>query len=343
LLLLFAGLPEAVLLFGCGERFQGTGCSRGGSFATLFFRACDVVAGKEFKGQFAIGLGSAGFGVIEGYGFAVAGCFGQTDVAGNTCLKELVVEERFEIFIDLLGQIGAVIVHGEKDAFEGKTGVEGLGDAVKSGHKLRDTLEGEVFGLHRDEEAVGGYEGVEGEEIESGRAIEEDEGVIRPDWGEGLAELVLASFEGDELDGGADEVFAAGNELEGVNLGREEGFGDGGVAEKDVVDAEAGFFAISCPGKAEAAGGVGLGVAVDEEGWEALERNGRGEVDCGGGFADSTLLIDHGKDLRRADGGGDGICGGGLGLIDGVNGDHRRRRRVSGRELAWQRVELVQK
>ncbi len=58
--------------------------------------------------------------------------------------------------------------------------------------------------------------------------------------------------------------------------------------------------------EAEASGGVGLGVAVDEEGWKAFEGEGGGEVDGGGGFADSAFLIDDGDDLG----------GGGAGLWD---------------------------
>ena len=54
--------------------------------------------------------------------------------------------------------------------------------------------------------------------------------------------------------------------------------------------------------EAEAAGGVGLGVAVDEEGGDAFEGEGGGEIDGGGGFADATFLVDDGDDA-----GGDGF------------------------------------
>src|SRR5260370_329111 len=76
-LVFFAGFPDAVLLFGGGEGFQGAGCGRSRGFAAPFFWACYVVAGEELQGQFAVGLGSAGFRVVEGDGFAVAGGFGQ--------------------------------------------------------------------------------------------------------------------------------------------------------------------------------------------------------------------------------------------------------------------------
>ncbi len=50
----------------------------------------------------------------------MAGGFGQADVAGDGGFEELVVEEGLEVFVDLLGEVGAVVVHGEEDAFEAR-------------------------------------------------------------------------------------------------------------------------------------------------------------------------------------------------------------------------------
>ena len=72
-------------------------------------------------------------------------------------------------------------------------GVEGEGDAVEGGHELGDAFEGEVLGLHGDEEAVGGDQGVEGEEVEGRGAIEQDEGVIGAEGVDGFAEAVFAA------------------------------------------------------------------------------------------------------------------------------------------------------
>ena len=216
---------------------------------------------------------------------------------GMLVLRSLSSKKDFEVFVDLLGEVGAVVVHGEEDTFEGQARVEGLGDAVERGHELGYAFEGEVFGLHGDEEAVGSDQGVEGEEIESRRAVEQDEWVVGADRGEGFAELEFAIFERDELNRGADEVFAARNELEGIDFGREKGFGDGGVAEEDVVDAEAGVFAVFCASEAETSGGVGLGVAVNEQGGEAFEGDGGREIDRGSGFTDSAFLVDDSDDL----------------------------------------------
>jgi len=199
--------------------------------------------------------------------------------------------------VDLLGEVGAVVEHGEEHALESERGIEGLGDAVEGGHEFGDAFEGEVFCLHGDEEAVGGDESIESEEVEGWGAVEEDEGIVAADGSKGFAELEFAAFEGDEFDGGANEVFAAGDELKVGDFGGEQGFGEGGMAEEDVVGAEACVFSFAGAGEAEASGGVGLGVAVDEEGGKAFEGEGGGEVDGGGGFADSAFLVDDGDDL----------------------------------------------
>ena len=99
-----AGLPEAGFLFGFVEGLEGAGGCGCGGFAPLFFGAFDVVAGQELEGQLAVGFGSAGFGVVEGDGLAVAGGFGQADIAGNGGFEELVVEEGFEIFVRPAGR-----------------------------------------------------------------------------------------------------------------------------------------------------------------------------------------------------------------------------------------------
>ena len=84
-----------------------------------------------------------------------------------------------------------------------------------------DAFQGEIFGLHGDQQAIGGDQGVQGEEIECGRAIEDDEVVLAADRLQGIAQTIFAAFGLDQLHGGADQVVAAGNDLKAVDLGRQ--------------------------------------------------------------------------------------------------------------------------
>lgn len=159
-----------------------------------------MVAGEEFGGKVDVGFGSTGAWIVDGDGLTVTGSFGEANVARDGGGEEFVFEEVAEICRDLLRQVGAIVDHGEDDTFEAEGGVEGLGDAVEGTDELGDAFEGEVFGLHGDKEAVGGDERIEGEEIEGGGAIEQDEGVLRADGLDGVAKAELATVLGDELE-----------------------------------------------------------------------------------------------------------------------------------------------
>ena len=65
------------------------------------------------------------------------------------------------------------------------------------------------------------------------------------------------------------------------------------LADEDVVDGEAVIVAA----EAQAAGGVGLGVAVDEEGWDAFRARAAARLMAVVVFADAAFLVDDGDDF----------------------------------------------
>ena len=286
----FVVWPKADFLW----RFGGGFGSLGFGFDSAAFSAGadDAVALEELGGKVAVGFGTARLGVVDGDGLAVTRGFCQADVAGDSGGEELVLEELAEVGGDLLGEVGTVIDHGEDDAFKAERRVEGLGDAVEGADELGDAFKGEVLGLHGDEEAIGGDEGIEGEQIEGGRAVEQDERVVGADGREGVAQAELSAILADKLEVGADQIFASGDERQVLEGSRNEGIGESGLAKKHVVD----VLAISGAFEAEAAGGVGLWVYIDEEGGQTVKGKGGGEVNGGGGFADATFLVDDGED-----------------------------------------------
>jgi hypothetical protein len=110
-------------------------------------RAFHVVARQEFSGQLEVGLGAARTPVVKSNGPPVTGSLGQTDISRNDGLEEAIFEVFAEGLGDLLGQIGAVVIHGEEDALDLDVGVEGVLDALEGRNELGDAFEGEVFGL----------------------------------------------------------------------------------------------------------------------------------------------------------------------------------------------------
>ncbi len=56
----------------------------------------------------------------------------------------------------------------------------------------------------------------------------------------------------------------------------------------------------SSRGTPNPAGGVGLGITIDEQAGKALESKRGGEVDCGSGFSNPALLVDDRDDFTHA-------------------------------------------
>lgn len=99
------------------------------SYFCLFFQPCN-----QFIGQVQISLGAFGVGVVGEGGEAVAGGFGEADVAGDDGVEEQVAEVLFELFADFDDEAAAAVVHGADDAGYVEVGVDGLADFADGGH-----------------------------------------------------------------------------------------------------------------------------------------------------------------------------------------------------------------
>ncbi len=131
-------------------------------------------------GQADVTLRTLGARIVQQRRPPVAGRLRQPDIPRNRGLTELLAEEPLQLRHDLLRQISALVEHGQDHALDGELWIEAAADAFHRIHQLTDTFQGEIFRLHRDQHRVGGNQGVEGEQIERGWAIEHNELVALP-------------------------------------------------------------------------------------------------------------------------------------------------------------------
>jgi len=227
--------------------------------------------------------------IVKDDWFSEAGSLGQAHIARNYALKDLGAKKPAKIGGYLAGESGALIEHGEKNSFDFEARIESAANAHEGVEEFGDAFESELFALDGNHDGVGGDEGVEGKEVESGRAIENDEFVAIVDLAEEGLKLVFAIFGENELDGSASEVFVGGDDIQAVDLGLLDDFLEGFVENEAVVESAAGRVL----GKTDGGGGVGLGVAIDEEGGLIGSGEASGKIDGGRGFADSAFLIGH--------------------------------------------------
>jgi len=170
-----------------------------------------------------------------------------------------------------------------------------LFDPLDQVENFADPLQGEVFALDGHENLFGSDEGAGHEQANAGWAVEDDqiEGGIEAQGIESGTDVAERVFHSGEVHFGPGEVeFGSENLKVGVVGGLQHIEGTG-LAEENGVEAFAGRVL-----EAETAGGVGLGIKIDEENPATCFGRPRGEVNGGGGLADPALLINDSHDAH---------------------------------------------
>jgi hypothetical protein len=168
-----------------------------------------------------------------------------------------------EILTDLLAEAGAGVVHRQNNSENREGGIViPLLDPLDQAENLSDTFEGKVLALHRNEDFVGGDESTGHKEPDAGWAIEDDEieSGILAEGCEGIADTEKGVLDSGEFHFCSRQIHLGGENLEVFLAGRLEHVDGKGIADKDGVET---FTRDDFEPKA--AGGVGLGVEIDEE------------------------------------------------------------------------------
>ncbi len=134
----------------------------------------------------------------------MAGGFGQTDISRDHCSKYLCSEKAAQVGGYLLGQDGSIVIHGQKDSFDGDFRIDGSADAHERVQELRYALKGQVFALDWHQDGVTGCQGIHGEKIESRWAIDENVCIALPEGNQEVSQAVFSGFCANKLDRCAD-------------------------------------------------------------------------------------------------------------------------------------------
>lgn len=212
---------------------------------------------------------------------------GEADVSRDDGLQDVVAEKLPKIGGHLAGEVRAFVIHGEQDAFDADRMAEGVPNAINGVHELGDAFEGEEFALNRDKNAVGGEESVEREEVEGGRAVDQDVAVFAVELSKMAAQDGFPVFHRDELKIYTDEVFVGWQEIEALHFGGLNGFTDWFVVDQDVVGSRdfGGFL------KSESTGRVALGIRIDQQNGDIACRESGGKVYGGSCLPNTAFLV----------------------------------------------------
>ena len=169
--------------------------------------------------------------------------------------------------------------------------------------QLAQAFQGVVLALDRNQNLFCRDEGIDGQQAEARRAVDEDIvqafhtllltpfGVVH----QGVLEASLARHQGDQLDLRAREVnIGGGAEQAGHIRAFLNNFRKRLILNQDVVDA-GNIHAVL---NAQCGRGVTLRVVIDHQDIEPSLRERSCEVHGGAGFTHATLLVRHGEDTR---------------------------------------------
>lgn len=108
----------------------------------------------------------------------MAGGLGQPDISRNRCLEYHPTVEAPQIRGDRWSEVCSFVVHRQQEAFDPQLRIDCATKSRQGIEEFRNAFERIVFALNWDQQRIGGGQGVEGEQVQSRRAVKEDELVI---------------------------------------------------------------------------------------------------------------------------------------------------------------------
>ena len=147
----------------------------------------EAVGGVRALGRVAVAIAGAKFGRERGVRdrsgriwcirrdrLAVARRFGKANIPRDDRLEDAVAEMSPNLASDVGGQLRSTVVHRQYDALDRELRVEVVADEIESREQLRQSFQGVVLTLERDENGFGGGQCVDGEESQRWRTVHED-------------------------------------------------------------------------------------------------------------------------------------------------------------------------
>jgi len=156
--------------------------------------------------------------------------------------------------------------------------------------ELRDTLDGQILALDRNEDRIGSRECIERQQVERRRAIDDHEGVSVENWPDRLPQPIFAMIHRNQLNRSTDEVLVRRDDVEEVDLRVDRDPLDRLVQNERLIQRPArGILRES-----ERAGRIRLGVTIDDEGALLCSGETCGEVNGRRSFSNAALLVGDG-------------------------------------------------
>ncbi len=196
----------------------------------------------------------------------------------------------------LFGQGVAAIIHGQHHALNLQGRIEAAAYQLNGAHQLRQAFQGEEFALQRHQNSVSGGHGVDRQQIQRGRAVDQHIGeavLVRllAEGNQGLAQAERAARGMAQFQLDPRQVRVGRDQEQARQEGWHHRLGQGRLVHQHIINRGGAFLARH----AQASGGIALGIKVEDQHALADGRQGGGQIDGGGGFTHAALLVGDGQ------------------------------------------------
>ena len=243
--------------------------------------------GDQFIGQRQVGSGTASGAIIGEDRQAVAWRFRQAHIARDHGGEHFAAEMLGQLGRDLLGQRRARIEHRPQQADDVDARIQRAAHLAQRGHQVGQAFERIVLALHRDDDAIGGSQPVQGQQVQRRRTVEQDVVIPGLHRGQRRAQPRFALADTDQLDLGRSQVAIGRQQVIASRLAAAAYRVERRGIDQQVIDRVFELRLVD----AGAHGRIGLRVEVDHQYPTALLGQAGSEIDDGRGLAHATLLV----------------------------------------------------
>src|SRR5579859_2520881 len=129
----------------------------------------------DLLGELGVTLCALAVDIIENNRLTETWCFRKPDVPRNHALEYLRTKEAAQVSRDLAGERRSFVVHREENALNFQRRIEGSPDSHQRIEKLGNAFKGQILTLNGNQDGIGGDEAIQGQKIESRRAVQDNE------------------------------------------------------------------------------------------------------------------------------------------------------------------------
>ena len=181
--------------------------------------------GQDLLCQLNVALGSARADVIGDNRLTETGGFRQTDAARDHGFKDAFSKKLRRSCSTWRVRLVRSSYMVSKTPSTLDQRAERFANTINGVQELGDAFQSEELALDGDQDGIGGDHGVECQEIEGRRAIDQNEVIVVANRFQFLAEPGFAIFQLNQFQIGRDQVFVRGNDIESLEFGVEDGVG----------------------------------------------------------------------------------------------------------------------